>query len=357
MKKSHVAAIAVLAVVAIVVYALLHLAVDLYLLHATGFHFGWWLAVGGTISFLSIFIARWQRNAFTELIAIAGSIWMGSIFIAFIVFFPLDVLAGLTGIGRYPAIVIPAVIALILLSLYLARSTRVKEVTLPLRGITKPFLMVQLTDLHIGDIYQEDFLEKTVDTANSLQPDLVVITGDLFDGAGKLHSGMIDSLRDLKCPALYVNGNHEVYEGLEITNAMIDRVGVKRLDDKVKTVGGIQFIGLSYPEEMAGARRDVLKSLVAACESKKPMVLLRHEPRDVKYAAKLGIDLQLSGHTHNGQLWPLGHFASLLYTYRVGLHRIGNFYVYVAPGTGTWGPPMRLGSRSEITLFRLEPKV
>jgi uncharacterized protein len=342
---------------AVLLYCAMHAVLAVYLLHATGELVAVPLMLGGLLSVIAILVSRLWRNKITEGIAVLGGVWMGSAFIGLIVVLPLEIIAHLFNVTHAFKLAAVSIVALVLTSLVLARWTKVSKLAIPLKGLRKKVRVVQLSDLHIGDNFREGFLRRVVRQSNQEKPDIVVITGDLFDGAGKLHEGMVDGLRELKAKhVLYVNGNHEIYEGLEATNNIVDSLGnIRRLDDEVFKCEGIQFIGLSYPLDAFDDKRKELKQLVAKTSPAKPVVLLRHEPRDVDFAASLRIDLQLSGHTHNGQLWPLSYLVLLAYKFRVGFHRISNYSIYISQGTGCWGPPMRLGSRSEIAVIELVP--
>jgi predicted MPP superfamily phosphohydrolase len=149
-----------------------------------------------------------------------------------------------------------------------------------------------------------------------------------------------------------VTGNHERYEGIELVVDALKGTGVRVLRDEVVNTHGIQLVGVDDPGDFP-RKNHVLARLNIS--DGKPSVLMQHTPGAVKDAQGAGIDLMLSGHTHNGQIIPFNYIVKLFFPYIQGLYRIGEMHLYVSPGTGTWGPPMRLGSRSEITLLRLQP--
>jgi predicted MPP superfamily phosphohydrolase len=282
---------------------------------------------------------------------------MGVAFLLFLVLFPLTMLA-IALQGQVSPLILLPVIVLVFVCLWLASSTRVRELDVAIAKLPKArdgMRVVHLTDLHIGEIYDAYFLEKVVAQANSLKPDLVVITGDVFDGGGKTYPHMVDPLKKLRARhgVYYVRGNHDVYEGIAETDAILRELGVTVLDDEVKIVAGLALCGFSYPADLQDAKRDVVKALAKKAGTKLPRIFLRHEPRDPQLAADAGYDLMLSGHTHNGQIWPLSYLVNLAYPYRIGHHRIKQMTLYIGAGVGTWGPPFRLGSRSEITLIKL----
>jgi predicted MPP superfamily phosphohydrolase len=311
-----------------------------------------WLA-----SILSLFVARYAHNPVTNLLYRLGVTWMGIAFLLFLVLFPATMAAIALRGTLSPLLMVPA-IGLILISTWLAHNTRIKHVDIAVGKLPKAmdgFRIVHLTDLHIGEIYGPAFLQHVVDNANSLKADLIVITGDVFDGGGKTYEGIVDPLKQLRAKhgVYYVRGNHDVYEGIANTNKLITECGIIILDDDVARVAGLSLCGLSYPADLVDHKRDILAELAQRAGVKRPRILLRHEPRDPVLAAELGYDLMLSGHTHNGQIWPLSYLVRLAYPFRVGQHRIKQMSLYIGPGIGTWGPPLRLGSRSEITQITL----
>lgn len=311
-------------------------------------------------SVLALFIAKMHHDVLTNLFYRIGVTWMGISFLLFIILFPATVLTLAFGGTLNVLIMLPAT-SLIIVSAWLAVATRVKYLDIAVAKLPKKLdgmRIVQLTDLHIGEIYGPAFLRRIVRMTNEQDPDLILITGDVFDGGGKPYAHMIEPLRDLKSRhgAFYVRGNHDVYEGVEETDRQLRECGITILDDMITEAGGLAIIGLSYPTNLTDDKRSILKKLALQAQHKHPHlphILLRHEPRDPHVAADLEIDLMLSGHTHNGQLWPLNYLVALAYPFRIGRHRIKSMTLYIGPGIGTWGPPLRLGSRSEITVIKL----
>ncbi len=309
------------------------------------------------VSILALFIARLKHTAITNLIYRVGVTWMGIAFLLFLVLFPATMAAIALGGELTPLIMFP-VLVLILVCTWLAHATRIKSLEVAVGKLPKKLdgmRIIHLTDLHIGEIYGPWFLERVAQLTNEQKPDLILITGDVFDGGGTPYPHMIDPLRKLRAKhgIYYVRGNHDVYEGIAETNRMLGEVGIAVLDDEVKVVAGLSLCGFSYPADLQDAKRDVLTALARKAGTTYPRILLRHEPRDPMLAADLGFDMMLSGHTHNGQIWPLSYLVKLAYPFRIGRHRIKQMTLYIGPGIGTWGPPFRLGSRSEITLLTL----
>ncbi len=226
------------------------------------------------------------------------------------------------------------------------------------------FKIVQLTDVHIGPTLDGKWLSEVVERVNSLSADAVVITGDLVDGSVAQLRHHVAPLAQLKARhgVYFVTGNHEYYSGVDAWLAEISRLGIRVLRNEHVTLRpqglagpgasdlGIDLVGVDdfHADVFPGHGPDLPRAIKGRDVSR-PAVLLAHQPAAIVEAAQHGIDLQLSGHTHAGQLWPWGYFVRLQQPYVFGLHRHGQSQIYVSAGTGYWGPPMRLASEAEIT--------
>lgn len=216
--------------------------------------------------------------------------------------------------------------------------------------------IVQLSDIHIGHVVRREFVDDVVGKVNLIDPEMVVITGDLFDGM----DGDFDSPRRLinnispKKGVFFITGNHETYLGVEQVENDLAKTRAILLKDEVRDIDGLKLIGVNYPG------RNEKKSIVSVLESLKdnfhghPNILLYHSPENIEKMAGLGINLELCGHTHGGQIFPLGYIARLLFKgYAYGLHKIGDYTLYITSGTGSWGPPIRTGNTPEIVVITL----
>ena len=208
------------------------------------------------------------------------------------------------------------------------------------------------SDVHLGSVSRRH-LEHLVEKTNALSPDLVLITGDLVDPQGNLTSDWLTPLNKLTAPAYCVTGNHERYVGLEKVMSMLETTPVIPLRNEAVLFDSIQLVGIDDSDDHDQVRRQL-----AGLKLNQGMftILLYHQPEGYNDAAMDGVDLMLSGHTHYGQIWPFHRMVRLRFKYLKGLHKIGDMNLYVSPGSGTWGPPMRLGSRNLITLIRLVKK-
>ncbi len=222
------------------------------------------------------------------------------------------------------------------------------------------FKIVQLCDLHIGGILGRDFVEQVVRHTNDLHPDVVAIVGDLVDGSVAKLRPALRPLTELKAAhgLFFVTGNHEYYSGSGAADWMaeLERMGFRVLRNERVAIGSAQasFDLAGVPDHGAvrfpddGPSENVALAM-SGRDPSRAVVLLAHQPIAIHQAARLGVDLQLSGHTHGGQIWPWGALVRLQQPFIRSLHRVGETQLYVSCGTGYWGPPMRLGAPAEIT--------
>lgn len=224
------------------------------------------------------------------------------------------------------------------------------------------FSIVQISDVHVGPTIRRQFIERIVERVNALKPDLIAITGDLVDGSVEQLAKHIAPLADLNAThgVFFVTGNHEYYSGVEAWCSELRRIGIQVLQNERVQIGdGAHSFDLAGVDDYSAGRFGQGPSLQRALEGRDPereVVLLAHQPRAVFEASEAGVGLQLSGHTHGGQIWPWNIFVRLQQPVVSGLERFGNTLVYVSNGTGYWGPPMRLGAPAEITRLELSAK-
>jgi uncharacterized protein len=299
-------------------------------------------------------LEHYFSNLFSRILYTISAIWMGFFFFLLSTLVIYEIIKFFIKIDNKTfGIIIVGIAALIsIISLISCLFIVVKKVEIPIDGIENEINVVQLTDMHIGTIKNSGYIKRIVDKTNALNPDFVVITGDLIDGGGVFHDNVYEELNKFNAPTYFIIGNHEVYAGLNITKIIHEKTNIIELDNSVKMFKDIQIVGVTDP----GNQKDHIKLSTIKYDKDKPTILLRHQPAEVDEAAKAGIDLQLSGHTHNGQVIPFNFAVRAFWKYTKGLYKIDDMYLYVSPGTGTWGPPMRLGSLNEITYITLTPK-
>jgi predicted MPP superfamily phosphohydrolase len=223
--------------------------------------------------------------------------------------------------------------------------------------------IVQITDVHIGPTIGRAFIEEIVRRTNALEPDVVAITGDLVDGS-------VAELRDAVAPlaglrarhgVFFVTGNHEYFSGAVEWMSELPRLGIRVLRNERVSIGdGAASFDLAGVDDRTAGRygglapRAAIEQALAGRDASRELVLLAHQPSSFFDAVPFGVGLQLSGHTHGGQLWPFSYIVRLVQPFLAGLHRQGASQIYVSRGTGYWGPPMRLGAPAEITHFELQ---
>jgi predicted MPP superfamily phosphohydrolase len=240
------------------------------------------------------------------------------------------------------------------------------------------YTVVQLTDIHVGGTVGKGFVENLVRRANALNPDMIVITGDLVDGSVNNLAPLVAPLASLHARdgVWFVTGNHEYYSGAPAWIEHVRTLGIRVLRNERVPIGGERGFDLAGTDDYAargfgqgdrqgheqaggqadgqGQGQDIPRAL-AGRDPSRPVILLAHQPRSFPEAAALGVDLQLSGHTHGGQIFPMHYLTGLSTPYLAGLHRRGDSMIYVSRGAGYWGPPMRLGAPPEITRIVLSP--
>ena len=221
------------------------------------------------------------------------------------------------------------------------------------------FRIVQISDVHLGPLLRRSFAERVVELANALEPDLIALTGDLADGDPEQLRHDVAPFGRLRARhgAFFVTGNHDHYSGVKGWVEAVEALGLRVLRNQRVTIDdGTAAFDLAGVDDHRGGWSDTTEDLPAALAGRTPgraLVLLAHDPATFPAAAEAGVELQLSGHTHGGQIWPFRYLVRLATPYVAGLYRKGASQLYVSRGTGFWGPPMRLFSPAEITEISL----
>ena len=243
--------------------------------------------------------------------------------------------------------------------------TAIAKVRVPLQKLPKladgarPYTIVQVTDIHVGPTIGASFIRELVAQVNGLSPDCIVITGDLVDGSVAQLGPLAAPLQDLRAKdgVFFVTGNHEYYSGVDEWLTFLRGLGIRVLRNERVAVGPIDLAGVDDWTAKSfghGHGADLPKAL-AGRDPSRPLVLLAHQPQAIVEAAELGVDLQLSGHTHGGQMYPWSYAVKVVTPYVAGLYQHQSAALYVSRGTGYWGPPMRVGAPAEITHLELVP--
>lgn len=299
---------------------------------------------------------RYRPMYLTKMFYRIASIWIGIAFFSVSVFLIYQLFSIFFNFNKQMgSIIVLSFIALISLSsLINGKRLRINLVDIKIKGLKKDLKIAHLSDLHIGAIHRKKYLEKIIKITNSLNPDVVVVTGDLVDGSTVINKEILSPINKIKAPVYFVIGNHEIYEGLDKIMPLLNKTKMRVLRNEKYKFKEITFVGLDYYE----SKKELFDNLDKInIDKNKINVLLYHAPRfKLEELEKKGIDLHLTGHTHNGQIFPLNLLVKLLYPYSRGFHKSENSNVVVSVGSGTWGPPMRLGSTSEINLISLKEK-
>jgi len=255
--------------------------------------------------------------------------------------------------------------AITLVGFFMARRVApVVNVNVPLAGLPKElegFTIAQISDIHVGQTIKRNFVAAIVDRVNRLQADMIAITGDVVDGSVPdlaQHTAPLARLES-RHGTYFVTGNHEYYSGVHAWIRELERLGARVLmnehvvidhDGAALTVAGVTDFSAHHYDP---SHRSDPHAAAKGAPEHAPKVLLAHQPRSANSAEAAGFELQLSGHTHGGQFWPWNFLVRLQQPFIAGLNRLGRMWVYTSRGAGYWGPPMRFGIPSEITLIHL----
>ncbi|MFJ9039179.1 metallophosphoesterase [Streptomyces sp. NPDC102406] len=238
------------------------------------------------------------------------------------------------------------------------RGPRVKRVTVPLARLPRAahgFRIAVVSDIHLGPVLGRGFAERVVETVNATQPDLIAVVGDLVDGSVADLAPAVAPLARLRARhgTFFVTGNHEYFSGADPWVAHVRELGLRPLENARVELGAFDLAGVNdISGENYGEGPDYAKALGDRDRSR-AAVLLAHQPVMIEEAVRHGVDLQLSGHTHGGQLWPGNFVADAANPTLAGLERYGDTQLYVSRGAGAWGPPVRVGAPSDITVVEL----
>jgi hypothetical protein len=316
------------------------------------------------ISFVFISIlAFYFNNSFTRTFYVASAVWLGFIFYLLLASGLYFLLLGISSIFNINVSLkwfgVLCLILAIVVGIYgviHARTILVKKVEVSLPNLPIAWQgkkTVWISDLHLGEIYGRDFSENVVNKINEINPDIIFIGGDLYDGVKVDESDVIKPFADLH-PALgiyFITGNHEEFRDNKHYLDAIKNIGIRVLNNEMVNIQGLQLIGLDDRDSKNVAKLENIFSNLNLNKNE-PSILLKHQPSQLDVAAKAGISFQISGHTHRAQMFPLNIFSSLIFKgYDYGLKMWDKMAVYTSSGVGSWGPPLRVGSDSEIVVF------
>jgi predicted MPP superfamily phosphohydrolase len=295
-----------------------------------------------------------------------SAVWIGALSFLFFAACFTWILYGAARLGglhpdqrMLAALMLGIAVGLTVVALINAEWTRTKKIKVRLPNLPASWRgrkAALITDLHLGHVHNAGFAGRMVRKINALNPDIVWIAGDLYDGTAIDAARAIAPLRLLKPPlgTFFVEGNHEEFSNPAKYLNAIRGVGVRVLNNEKLDADGLQILGVIYRDAThAGHFGSVLDRI--GIDRARASVLLTHAPDQVAIAATAGIGLQVSGHTHVGQFLPYTWLAGRIYKQFVyGLQSSGPMQVYTSSGAGTWGPPLRLGSNPEIVLIEFD---
>ncbi len=312
---------------------------------------------------ISSLLVRWMDTPFTKILYFLAGIWMGLLLYLVLGFLAAWLITAAW--ASFPRFILGGlVIALALIvssyGIWSSYHPKIKYLDVTLKNLPESWkgkIIVQLSDVHLGNVFGSAFLAQVVKQTNELKPEVVLITGDLLDGMGDDLKHSISPLKDIKASfdVLFITGNHETFLPPEQVAEVLNQVPVKPLKNEMVDLDGLQIIGINYPTSLTGG-------IVLAADIKKvnpdpnkPTILMYHSPVQVDTVSSMGaVDLMLSGHTHRGQMWPINLITYLIYHgYDYGLHQAGSMQIYTTTGVGGWGPTMRVFARPEIVAIRL----
>jgi hypothetical protein len=335
------------------------------------------------VLFLSYIIARALENYIGYTIAGVfnwiGSFWFAAMLYFFLLILCIDIIRLLNYWFHFlPAIfyadyaktkilvMLGSIMVVFLLMIYgFINASQVKISKLDLKldkkaGQLKSLNIVMLSDIHLGTIIGAKKLKKITKTINTLSPDIVLFAGDLVDENIRhvIKQNLGEHLENItsKYGSYAVPGNHEFIGGANAAIAYLEKHSVKFLLDSAVLIDSVFWLAGRNDKDMkrfTGKERQPLNSLLEGVEKTLPVILLDHQPFYLEKTAEAGVDLQLSGHTHNGQIFPLNLITRAIYNPDWGYRKIGNSHFYISCGVGTWGPPLRIGNHPEIVNITL----
>lgn len=314
----------------------------------------------------------------SEVFTWIGSFWLAAILYLFIIAILIDLVRLAHLVIPYPGFItkdyaaakllllagIIGVVVIIVIAGHInALSPRIKHLDLTVHknaGTLQKLNIVMISDIHMGTIIGPRRLSAIVNKVNALSPDLILIVGDAVDEdlAPVIRHNLGANLENLKAPlGVYsITGNHEYIGGAEAAVAYLLKHGIKVLRDSIVLVNESFYLAGREDrdkERFSGKKRMTVEALLKDLDHNRPIILLDHQPFNLGDAEKAGVDLQLSGHTHHGQLWPANYIANAIYEVSWGYLLKGNTHFYVSSGIGSWGPPVRTGNRPEIVDIHL----
>jgi uncharacterized protein len=343
------------------------------------FKWAYWILAATFI--IGQFLERGNPGLLARIISHIGSVWLAfflylllfalvidifRVFQYFFTLFPISLTSGVFS-GKMLFIYGVSIASIVTIGGYINAHypiTKEVEVEIDKKQSSRDELKVVLaTDVHLGVILGKNHAIKLMEKINGQNPDIVIFAGDLVDHnpVPVVKNNMGACLEKINAPlGVYaITGNHEFIGKPEISIDYFTKHGVRYIRDSIITIDGvIQIAGRDDREkkQFTGEERKSIDEVLNNKEENLPLILLDHQPVDYAKAEKYGVDLMLSGHTHKGQLWPFSYLTNAIYVNHFGLKHIGKSWFYTSSGFGTWGPPVRVGNRPELVVFKIKLK-
>ncbi len=339
-----------------------------------------WIFWGLTLTFgIGQFLERGNPTQIGHVISYIGSFWLAILWYLFLFVVAIDLVrvgnhwfqfipqSWIENIftGRYLFIgVSAATLILVLIGHLHAINPKIiyEDIDIDKKSNDDKDLKVALvTDIHMGNIIGNNRVKQLVNKLNDEKPDLVLFGGDLVDHnpLPVIKKNMGENFMQLNPPLgkYAITGNHEYIGKPDISIDYLSQFGIQYIRDSIVNVADkLWLIGREDKGKFrfTGEKRANLSDLLNGEDKSRPIILMDHQPVELDSVKQAGVDLMVSGHTHKGQFWPFGWLTKKIYELDFGLLKKGNTYFYVSSGFGTWGPPVRIGSRSEIVVFNLK---
>ena len=334
----------------------------------------WYIIVFWTV--VSMFIAgsvleRTATSAFSEWICRIGAFWLAFMLYLVIAVVLIDIirifnyffhfLPEFTQLVKFClGLTVFSIVSLIVIGGHInALWINVKEIPLTIHKKVSGSAEVKIlmaSDIHLGALIGERRERHLLNIIRKQKPDLVLLCGDLVDGeiAPVLRKKLGRHIQEIKTPlGVYaITGNHEYIGSIQKTLPYLQSIHIRVLmDENITLSNGIQLVGRI---DHSAGRRQPLSGLLSGIDPDKPIIVMNHQPFNLQEAADAKVDLHLSGHTHHGQLWPFNYITEAIFKLSWGLLKKGDTNFYVSSGYGTWGPPVRIGNRPEVVVFKLK---
>lgn len=312
------------------------------------------------VSLLSSFIFSSQYyNRFTRTHYYLSMVWFGCLGYLFLTSFLYLLFVAVSGenFSTLGEVLFVGSIIASFYGLYVARQLRIKNIVIEVDNLPEIWhqkKIAWISDVHLGQIYGKEYAQKIVNMVKEINPEALCVGGDLFDGttAPDCHD-LVAPFKELAAimPVYFITGNHEEFNDDSVFLQAVRGVGMIVLSNEVVELRDMQFVGVDFKNtQKRNEYMDVFSRITLTID--KPAILLKHEPKDIDVAELHGISLQISGHTHNAQMWPFTYMVRRMYKgYEYGHKMFKKMHVYTSSGAGTWGPPMRVGTQCEIAVF------